>query len=242
MVMTEQELHGLIGEVDEYDMYHMRDVADIVSINDPNYIHVKGHKRGFDFEPDVIFDLGANIGVFTRYAGKLFPNARIVAVEPDDDNANVFLSYSNDDRIKFIKGAIGTGMDVFRLHGAANGSGECYVSEGLGYNDAKKINGEKRPDIKNYFLSDVVKDHVHDGNKYIIKMDIEGAENFVFQHEPSIRALLNADYFTMELHWFANDAEQLGEVTERTKEILKRFEKTHTCEANHIYFYATKKP
>src|SRR5438445_100391 len=191
--LTPEELHGLMGEIDEYDLYHMRHMDHMVSINDPNYIHVRGHERGFDFEPDVIFDLGANIGMFTKYCRKLFPNAKIISVEPDDDNATEFLKNNFDVNVNFIKAAIGNGI-VYRVGGAVNGTGEVYVSKGLGYENVEHF--QKRQDIQTVFFSDLVSEHVKEGQKYIVKMDIEGAENFVFQHEPSVQALLNADYFT----------------------------------------------
>lgn len=240
--MTKEELNGLIGEVEDSDVYLMRRKENIVSINDPSYIHVQGHERPFTFEPDVIFDIGANVGVFTRYCRKLFPECRIVSVEPDDINAQTFLSYKYDDRVKFIKAAIGTGNNVYRFLGAVNGSGECYLSEGLGYDKiVASADIHNRPDIKSILLSDLVDENVKEGEKYIIKLDIEGAENFIFQHEPSIRALLNADYFTAELHYYANDSMQLEQVKQVTKEILKRFEETHKCWGDDIYFYAVKK-
>ena len=55
---------GLYGEVVDRDEYHLRDLADVVSINDPKFIHDPGHPRGFNFIPDVVIDLGANVGVF----------------------------------------------------------------------------------------------------------------------------------------------------------------------------------
>jgi FkbM family methyltransferase len=238
--LTPQELQGLMGEIDEYDLYHMRKMDNMVSINDPNYIHVHGHERGFDFEPDVIFDLGANIGMFTKYCRKLFPNAKIVSIEPDDDNATEFLKNNFDPNVHFIKAAIGNGT-VYRVGGAINGTGEVYVSKGLGYENVEHF--QKRQDIQTIFLSDLVKEYVKEGQKYIIKMDIEGAENFIFQHEPSVQALLNADYFTAELHYFANDGNQLEKVKDVTAKVLDRFNGTHRCEFryNNVYFYATKK-
>lgn len=238
--MTDQQLKGLIGEVEEDDVYMMRYKENIVSINDPNYIHVHGHDRPFNFEPDVIFDLGANVGVFTRYCRKLFPNSRIIAVEPDDVNAASFLKNIPDSKVTFIKAGIGIGEKLYRANGAVNGSGECYLSKGLGYSNINKVDHYKETDIKIILLSDLIQEYVKEGEKYIIKMDIEGAENFVFQHEPSVKALLNADYVTAELHYFGMTGKQVNEVRKVTENVLNRFEDTHKVIKDNIYFNAVK--
>src|ERR1051326_8504661 len=38
------------------------------------------------FQPSVIFDLGANVGFASIYFANKFPNARIIAVEPEISN------------------------------------------------------------------------------------------------------------------------------------------------------------
>ncbi len=37
-----------------------------------------------------ILDLGANIGLFTRYICKQYPNCKVIAVEPDEDNCRMY--------------------------------------------------------------------------------------------------------------------------------------------------------
>ena len=38
------------------------------------------------FPPEVIFDIGANLGIYTLYAHRRFPRATVVAVEPHPAN------------------------------------------------------------------------------------------------------------------------------------------------------------
>jgi hypothetical protein len=118
MTLT-QEYESLRGEIVDSDIYHMRDVEDIVSINDPNFVHVKGHKRPFYFEPNCIIDLGANIGLFSRYASELFPDALVVAVEPDKINIETFRSLTNNDKILLVEKAIGSGK-VWKSNNSKN--------------------------------------------------------------------------------------------------------------------------
>ena len=42
--------------------------------------------RRLAFAPEVIFDIGANVGAFTSYARFMFPHAKIISVEPDPRN------------------------------------------------------------------------------------------------------------------------------------------------------------
>lgn len=85
-----------------------------------------------NFIPDVVIDLGANIGIFSRHCRTLFPNALIIAVEPSADNCSVFREHTNDEKIILINKAIGTG-NIFHCPNPANGAMEVFLSEGPGY-------------------------------------------------------------------------------------------------------------
>lgn len=226
---------GLYGEVVESDIYEMRDVDDIVSINDPTYIHVKGHKKGFDFIPDVIFDLGANVGIFTRYCRELFPGAKIVAVEPHPEN----FKYLPTQQAFCINKGIGIGK-LWRGLGATNGSGESYVSDVIGFNEVMRSERHIPVPIESVSLKELFDEFVSFGQKVIVKMDIEGGENALFEDEESVKCLLSADYVAMEIHNYALVGEDILAVEKLTNSILKRFEKTHDCKLNHIYFYARR--
>jgi len=57
-----------------------------------------------NFEPKTILDLGANIGLSALYFAKRFPNANILAVEPDKDNFEVALKNTKGyDKIKLVQ-------------------------------------------------------------------------------------------------------------------------------------------
>jgi FkbM family methyltransferase len=231
---------GLYGEVVESDVYEMRDVEDIVSVNDPSFVHVKGHKRGFDFIPDVILDLGANVGVFTRYCRELFPEALIVAIEPHPGNFEYLLGIEGNTTL-FNMG-IGIGK-LLRTIGAANGSGESYISESsLGFMNMD-IDDQPRfetTDVESVTLKELFDEFVKPGQKIIVKMDIEGAENSLFGHEESVKCLLAADYVVIEIHNYAIVKKDTQAVVDLTNSVLKRFEETHDCKLDHIYFYAVR--
>lgn len=112
---------GLYGEVVTEDIYRIRQLQ---------------------FIPDVIFDLGANVGTFSKFARELFPNALIVAIEPDAQNIEYFKEFNNpvDNNIVLHNLAIGNG-EMFRVDGALNGAHECYISSGLGFRNLQPSEG-----------------------------------------------------------------------------------------------------
>lgn len=231
--------NGLYGEVVTYDMYHMRDVPDVVSVNDPTYVHLKGHARGFNFTPDVVFDLGANVGIFSRYARDLFPNALIVAVEPDPVNCEIFRQFTNDPKIILLEKAIGKGK-IFHDASSINGAMEVYLSEDVGY--SKKDLAKLAPtNIESIILPDL-KQYIKKGDKVLLKLDIEGNETVLFNCKESMAMMKTFDYITIELHYFAMDGAKQNLVRTITDDALLSLVKTHeTSYDTHVYFYAVKK-
>lgn len=234
------EFDSLYGEVVTYDVYHVRDVPNIVSCNDPNYVHWHGH-AGIGFTPDTVLDLGANVGVFSRYARSLWPSANIIAVEPNPNNQAVFEEHSPKDII-LLKTAIGQGQ-VYHCNGAVNGAHEVYLSKGLGYNqqafdELNKSGMTESVEIKPIMLTDLKK---YCKGKVLCKMDIEGNETVIFNDKTSMDLMKTFEYIAIELHYFASDGSQLDAVKAKTKEALDSLNETHNTRYDHIYFYATKK-
>jgi len=232
---TNNEYNGLYGEVVDKDVYKVRDVADIVSCNDPKYVHEKGHS-GINFVPDVVIDLGANVGVFSRYARSLWPDALIIAVEPNPANIEVFKAYTDDERIILIQAAIGNG-DIFHAQGD-NGTKQVYLSEGLGYTDKFLNEALKRVSIKGVMLTDLKK-YIH--GKVMMKLDIEGNETVIFNDPVSVEIMKTFDYIAIELHYYAQDGDRVMEVKNKTDRILNSFVNTHEVEINHMYAYLKKR-
>lgn len=243
-LMTSAQRESIRGEVEDSDVYRMRFRENIVSINDPNYVHEYGHDRHFNFEPTLIFDLGANIGTFSRYCNKLFPKARIIAVEPNDWNVGEFMK-DIPENVTLIQGAIGTREKIYHVNNNSNSGGQCYLSAGLGYGKAEMESSLKSgafdvPSIPSIRITDLKK-YIHEGDKVVMKIDIEGAENSIFSDAKSVEFLKEVDYITAELHFFAMTSAEVEEVTRVTERALKELEQTHTCKRYGIFFHATKK-
>ena len=47
------------------------------------------HLKTLGFTPDIIYDIGANIGMFTRHALTLWPYSRVVSVEPHPETFQI---------------------------------------------------------------------------------------------------------------------------------------------------------
>lgn len=233
--MTQAEFNGLYGEVVTYDCYRINDVPSIVSVNDPSFVHWQGHQRTFTFKPRKIYDLGANIGTFTKYAHELYPDAEIIAVEPEPNSFNE-LSMACGKFAELHRIAIGkTGANVYRPGGEVNSTGICYISPNRGYNQ-KYFDWVGKADIEAISLKDLCPDD--DYHDCILKIDIEGNETCIF--EDSMDTLKKFGYIAFELHNHALDFDSLQSVKDLTESSLKELYKTHTVIRDHVYAFATK--
>ena len=222
-IWKDNAYRGLWGEVVEGDIYRLRQLK---------------------FVPDIIFDLGANVGTFSRFARELFPNATIIAVEPDPRNIAHFKQFNGDlleSNIMLFEEAIGVG-EVYRDNKAVNGSHECYLSKVLGYEDMTEGTFIDKTEVRTTLLDSLTLLTVGTiTGKYLIKIDIEGSETALFTHEPSKAIIRGADYIAMELHYFAMTPNGVLQVMDMTKEFLESLKETHDTEYVHPMFYATKK-
>lgn len=217
---------GLFGEIVTEDCYHLRSI---------------------DWQPDIVFDLGANIGVFTRFARTLFPGAQIISVEPDPENCAHFRKFTKDPNVMLIEAAIGK-EEVWHYLTSANGAMECYLSTGLGYPSGamQKVFTESRGTIEPVncvviLPAILINDYKWPDMRSIIKIDIEGAENSIFEDEASVQCIQQIDFIAMELHYYAINGIEQKKVVERTNQFIETIKTTHNVELNHPYLIARKK-
>lgn len=215
--------NGLYGEVVTFDCYKLRQL---------------------DFVPDIVFDIGANVGVFTRFARSLWPEAKIISVEPHPENIAVFKQFTDMKGITLIEAALGSGSLWHNL-GAPNGAHESYVSIGLGFDEAQMsaaANTEKS-DIQTIMLDELTGQQWYkEGMKTVMKIDCEGCENCIWEDEASMEVLRKMDYICMETHFYAiSGGELYDEMKEKTLAAFKSLEDTHYCHFEHPHFQARKK-
>lgn len=208
---------GLYGEVVTEDTYGLRKIKEQVGL---------------------VIDIGANVGCFTRFARELFPSATIIAMEPDLENFTHLKKFTpSDDNIIFLRKALGIGR-IWRHIGAPNGAHESYLPVGMGYADS-----EYESSLVEGVMLDGIINNLHSAGKKIIKIDVEGAENCIWNHPPSMEVLQTFDYIMLELHYCTKlcDHAAIKEMAESTVKGIMQLTQTHNCYYDHIYFYAEKK-
>jgi FkbM family methyltransferase len=208
--------------------------------------------RSVPFAPDVVLDIGANVGVFTTYARFLFPAANIHAFEPNQRNFAHLLRHTGHlPNVSRWKVVLGTGpiwhCPVKKICRPYFDGGEQYLSEGQLGAPAGSFAEQfefTRSDVPALSLAEIVKEHVRDGAVAVVKIDVEGAENCIFNHPPSMEALRRCDYVAMELHYGLDGT---GPVYEHDKPTIRQsllsLSNTHDCDFDepHNLFFATRK-
>lgn len=116
-------------------------------------------------EPRVVLDLGAYTGISTRWFCDQYPDARVIAVEPHPDRAD--LARRNAPRAEVLRRAVGAeaGMATLRRN-EQGGWADSIIRPGedvaeVTVNTVDEILGEARAEV--------------------VKVDIEGAEREVFR-------------------------------------------------------------
>ena len=126
---------------------------------------------------DVIVDLGANIGLATVFFGMRYPQARLLAVEPDPGNfaALVANTAALGDRVQRQQAAVWMRDGTINLHT----EGEDGASLGAWGGRTSDLAGATSSVTKCYRL-DTLLDAAGFATVDMLKMDIEGAELQIF--------------------------------------------------------------
>jgi FkbM family methyltransferase len=212
---------GLFGEVVTEDVYCLRKLT---------------------WTPDIIFDLGGNVGIFSHFCRQLWPNVLIIAVEPDIENYEHFKKFVKDDNMILINAAIGSG-NIYRVQGAINGAHEVYLSNATGFSEEGLKSDERmlKTETKSITVAELVEKYLKPSQRSIMKIDIEGNENSIWEHEPSMEAIKKMDYMTLEIHRIALNGKDTPNVNELTDKALDSFEDTHYTRQEHVIFFAYSK-
>lgn len=147
----------------------------------------------------VIIDCGANIGLSVLYFKKLYPSAKLIAFEPDEDNFDVLtknVSANNLSQVQLHKAAIWTHND--RISFSATGS------------EASRILEEQNATLNSaqaFRLADLLGKY----NKIdFLKIDIEGAESVVLEDCKNL--LSSVQNLFLEYHGKTSETEKLNDI------------------------------
>jgi FkbM family methyltransferase len=123
--------------------------------------------------PQVIVDAGANIGLTSLFFVSRYPEARIVAIEPDDENFELLLANTGQYRnVRALKAALWHEHGNVELH-----------DPGIGKWGLKASPGQSgTADVRTVTMDDLIGEY---GRVDLLKMDIEGAERDVLKHSLS---------------------------------------------------------
>jgi FkbM family methyltransferase len=122
-----------------------------------------------------IVDLGANVGFSLRYWNRLFPKAKILAVEPDPENCRLCLSNAKaagfEDRLTLVQACVGAHAREVQLVG----------TEAWEYRMRDTQLGT-RGTVEVIPFDELLGIHANGRDIDLLKCDIEGAEAELFGH------------------------------------------------------------
>lgn len=122
-------------------------------------------------DDSLILDLGANAGYTALYFASQWPRARIVAVEPDEDNYSMLVKNT-------------TGLSVSPVRAAMGKDGWATLSDpGLGRVglQTNMVGGEVQGAVRSLSVPTLLERH-RTLRPFICKVDIEGAESDLFEN------------------------------------------------------------
>ena len=127
-------------------------------------------------KPNIIFDIGANIGIETFRFRKLFPFSKIISIEANKENFNILKKNLDQDKnVVTLNLGIWNEKTKLKLKKSNKNSSQSFSYEKLDSNekgeefiDADTIQGV----IDKFSISEID----------ILKIDVEGAENFIFDN------------------------------------------------------------
>lgn len=147
-----------------------------------------------------IIDLGSNVGFSVVYFKSQFPNSKIVAIEPSDDNfKQLQINTSKLSNITLLKGGIWKDDSFLKIVDVDYGS-MGFVVEKCDQDDPKAIQSFKIETIMKSHDIDIID---------ILKIDIEGSEKELFEEEYDFW-LTKTRCLIVELHdWLKKDTSKV---------------------------------
>jgi FkbM family methyltransferase len=131
----------------------------------------KCYDTGYGLNPKTIIDCGANIGLASIYFKTMFPDATVIAVEPEAENYKLLCrNISSYPNIHTLNGGIWSTSSNLRIKDEGLGSWSFSVEE-VDYEDDTTVKAYSIPDIMQQFNISTID---------ILKIDIEGSEKELF--------------------------------------------------------------
>lgn len=156
---------------------------------------------------EYIIDAGANIGLFSALYGEKYPDAKIIAVEPDADSYRVLkMNTAFDKNITCIQGGLWSRSTELAIENPDSDKWAIQVREQIG------------GAIQAYSVRDLMQKN-NFPRLDVMKMDIEGSEYPVFQAEDAEGWIQQTKHIFCETHAF--EGKTYDQVTNSIKEKLR---------------------
>jgi FkbM family methyltransferase len=131
-------------------------------------------------DPKLMVDAGGNIGAATRFLQLHFLGLKSIIVEPSEANCRLIKKNLIPNQFHLIQGAVWYEKAPLSFSGSA----EAWAIK-------VKASQSKSNTIPGYTLSDVLK-MAKWGSADFIKIDIEGAEEEIFEKDPNLKLILQS--------------------------------------------------
>lgn len=147
--------------------------------------------------PDMIIDLGANIGIFSYLYAKRFPKAKILAVEPEAENFKILeKNLQNTNNISTYECGIWWRKAMLSIIDRQTGSwGFKCIESGERTKEDRVVAETRGVDIDTLCAENNFKS----GN-LIVKMDVEGTERNLFDNIDKAEWVKNLSMLIVEIH------------------------------------------
>jgi FkbM family methyltransferase len=155
----------------------------------------KCYDTSYGLKPKTIIDCGANIGLATVYFKTMFPDATVIAVEPETENYKLLCrNISGYPNTHALQGGIWSTSSNLKIRDEGQGSWAFTVEE-VSYEDASTVKAYSIPDIMKQFNINTID---------ILKIDIEGSEKELFSKNLE-QWLPHTKTIIIELHDWMNN-------------------------------------
>ena len=137
------------------------------------------------FQPKVIIDAGANIGIASVYFKLRYREAKIAAIEIEKENIAMMRKNLLGDDFIIYENALFSKKAFFKVENPFNASNSFVI---------KEVGAEEKYDIESVTIDEVMKLNNWD-QVDILKIDIEGAEKVLFESDyqrwlPKVKVLM----------------------------------------------------
>lgn len=171
----------------------------------------------------VIIDCGANIGLGLIYLKNIIPTAKIIAFEPDKANYDTLIENVRTHHLSDIC--------VHQKAVWVDSSGVNFESKGTMDSQIKTHQTNNSIHIESIRLKDTLNQYER---VYFLKIDIEGAENFVI--EDCSENLNKCDFIFIEYHSIYNENQKLSKILKVLAENGFRYHIKETRTHRYPYF------